>query len=180
MKTWKPTAAGILSIFSGVFSIFMGMLRIVMQVESPGYEETHIFGVVCLVLGTIAVVGGIFAISRRVWGLGLTGAICALFPSHPYGREIWFPALGVLAIVFLALSRSEFLSPGNKSLSNHDGTTSIGAAVVPSKRVKATWTIIIGLLVTAVGFGIELTSLGSIGLLVLLVGIVWFVVSKDS
>jgi hypothetical protein len=157
----------------------MGILRIVMQVESPGYEQTHTFGVVCIILGLIAIVGGIFGIRRRVWGLALAGAICALFPSHPYGRLIWSPALGILAIVFVALSKGEFLSSNNKSSSNHNGITSVGAVVVPAKLGKAIWTIVIGLLVTVIGFGIELTPLGLIGLLVLLLGIVCYVMSKD-
>jgi membrane-bound ClpP family serine protease len=69
MKTWKPTAAGILSVITGALSISIGILRIVIQVESPGYEQTHTFGVVCIILGLIAVVGGIFAIRRPGFGV---------------------------------------------------------------------------------------------------------------
>ena len=33
-----------------------------------------------LVLGIIAILGGIYALRRRIWGLALAGSICALSP----------------------------------------------------------------------------------------------------
>ncbi|MGB3479983.1 MAG: hypothetical protein WBB67_12595, partial [bacterium] len=57
-----------------------------------------IVGVPILVLGIIAIVGGISAIRRKSFGLSLAGAICAL-PSN---------ILGILAIIFVSLSKKEF------------------------------------------------------------------------
>ena len=59
---------------------------------------THQFGVCVGVLGILAVVGGIFAIRRKRFGLSLAGAICAL-PLY---------ALGVPAVIFICLSKKEF------------------------------------------------------------------------
>jgi hypothetical protein len=50
------------------------------------------------VLGILAVVGGISAIRRKMFGLSLAGAICAI-PSW-----IW----GILAVIFVALGKREF------------------------------------------------------------------------
>jgi hypothetical protein len=98
MKTWKPIAAGILSIISGVFIVWYRSSELISVGSSP----------VGIILGLIAIAGGIFAIRRKVWGLALTGAICAIVPPHPWGYLIWTPVLGILAIAFVALSKSEF------------------------------------------------------------------------
>jgi hypothetical protein len=57
-------------------------------------------GLPLLVLGTVALVGGICALQRRRWALALAGGICALVPLATL--------LGILAIVFVAMSRDEF------------------------------------------------------------------------
>ncbi len=110
METWKPTAAGILTIIAGVSII---LLRGLMGL---GYDWP--LGIASIVLGLIAIVGGIFALRRRVWGLALAGAICAVYPFHPYGSLIWTLVIGILAIVFVALSKNEFSSSPGKSPSN--------------------------------------------------------------
>lgn len=57
-----------------------------------------IIGVCVVVLGIVAVVGGISAIRRKRFGLSLAGAICSL-PSV---------FLGIVAVVFVALGKREF------------------------------------------------------------------------
>ena len=64
-----------------------------------------IIGVPLLVLGVLAVVGGISAIRRNSFGLSLAGAICAL-PSV---------ILGILGIVFVSMSKREFGTGGEQS-----------------------------------------------------------------
>jgi hypothetical protein len=118
MKTWKPTAAGILSIISGLLFLSLGLGRIIRSGQSDGIAFQWPFDTVCIVLGLIAIVGGIFAIRRQVWGLALAGTVCAVFPAHPYGSLIWTPILGILAILFVALSKNEFSSSTSKSPSN--------------------------------------------------------------
>jgi hypothetical protein len=51
------------------------------------------------ICGVLAIVGGVFAVQRKNYGMALTGAIAALFPAAIFG-------LG--AIVFTAISRDEF------------------------------------------------------------------------
>jgi hypothetical protein len=98
MKTWKPIAAGILSIISGTFMVWYRSSELISIGSSP----------VGIVLGLIAISGGIFAIKRKVWVLALAGAICAIVPPHPWGYLIWTPVLGIMAVVLVALSKSEF------------------------------------------------------------------------
>jgi hypothetical protein len=57
------------------------------------------FGISFLVMGLLAIVGSIFAILRRTFGLALMGGICAVWP-------MWF--LGVPALVLIAISYDQF------------------------------------------------------------------------
>lgn len=127
-KTWMPTAAGILSIIAGSFNILFGILVTCvggLTTSIPGHmweEYWHyswdypwseafwgmwamwflwVIGVLLIVIGIIAIIGGVFALRRRVWGMALAGAILALFPPP-------ISILGILSIIFLAISRNEF------------------------------------------------------------------------
>jgi hypothetical protein len=103
-KTWKPVTAGILSILSGAVAALVGIGAIVkgdLARRMIFHRGGEIIGVLLLILGIIAVIGGIFAIRRRAWGLALAGAICALFPFQ-------VAVLGILDIIFVALSKGEF------------------------------------------------------------------------
>ncbi len=57
-----------------------------------------IAGGTLLVLGIVAIAGGVSALKRRSFGLALAGAICSL-PSI---------VLGVLAVIFVSLGKGEF------------------------------------------------------------------------
>jgi len=110
-KTWKPTTAGILSIFIGAIGVIGGIAvaaagaiagGLLAQLGLPFLGEL-MAGVVAvpIVLGIVAIIGGIYALKRRVWGLALAGAICALL-TPPFG------ILGLLAIIFVTLGKDEF------------------------------------------------------------------------
>ncbi|MCD6452920.1 MAG: hypothetical protein J7K77_01340 [Dehalococcoidales bacterium] len=58
-----------------------------------------IIGIVVLVLGALALAGGISAIRRERWGLALAGSILALFVGG---------VMGILSIIFVSLGRKEF------------------------------------------------------------------------
>ena len=102
-RTWKPTTAGILTIIAGCFGIGMGAWvtagRAVMA-ELPGLGEIlAAAGGAIIGLGIVALIGGIFALRRKVWGFALTGAILAAICMLP---------LGILAIIFVSMGRREF------------------------------------------------------------------------
>jgi hypothetical protein len=112
---------GILSIVSGAFGVFylLGILFIVLALSVSTIESDYFYNdyqspdgvitaimvfyiVVCVgmtLLGALGVVGGVYALRRRNWGLALAGAI---------GGTITFFPVGIPAIVFVALGKGEF------------------------------------------------------------------------
>ena len=101
-RTWKPTTAGILSIIGGIAGIVIGAvatLGISMVSMVIGFEWLAGIGVGLIIMGVIALIGGIYALKRKKWGMALAGAIFALFPIVP---------LGILAIIFVAMGKNEF------------------------------------------------------------------------
>lgn len=115
-ETWGPLAGGVLSIIAGTLGVAAGLLLLILGGTLSGVLATAgmpdllylvpvpVFGALTIplfVLGSVAIVGGAFAVRRRNWPLALAGAICALFPPH-------VGILGVLAIVFIVMSKNEF------------------------------------------------------------------------
>lgn len=117
-KTWKPTVAGILSIVSGttgliaVFGLIIaigitGGFNISGTEQIPNFVPILLTGIAVLlaVLSILSLIGGIYAVQRRKWGLALAGAICAVFASTPLLGGL---PVGIIAIVLTALSKNEF------------------------------------------------------------------------
>jgi len=149
------TAGGILSIVAGTFQIIGGVQLVVLLelgmrlVPLPLQSGPDLWGkgivelelipkspsqfwlwitVVLIILGIIAIGGGVSAIKRRSFGLSLAGAICALpfailgwylFASGLSEVVFFLPlalvicglasvSLGILAIIFVALGKREF------------------------------------------------------------------------
>jgi len=110
-KTWKPTTAGILTIVAGGLNLIAGIVVASLGVAclgpmrgcmgTTGFVGFWVIGAPLIIIGIVAIVGGSFALRRKVWGMALAGAICALFPPP-------IIALGLLSIIFLALSKEEF------------------------------------------------------------------------
>jgi len=101
-KTWKPTTAGILSIIAGAIATIAGI--VIAVVGSIGWffgiPWVSAIGAPSIILGIIAIVGGSYALKRRVWGLALAGSICALIGP--------WAILGLLSIIFVSLGKGEF------------------------------------------------------------------------
>jgi len=119
-RTWKPTAAGILSITAGtiiavgglivVSLVWLGgaVLEFFLKIASEPNQDIPAVAsfeggvlIVILIIATLAIVGGVYALRRRMWGLALAGSICAL---------VGFVIPGILAIIFVSLSKREFES----------------------------------------------------------------------
>lgn len=105
-RTWKSTTAGILTIISGCYGVGMGAWIIAWGgIMSPLAEVAGIYalpGGGAIALGIVALIGGIHALKRKVWGFALTAAILAV-PLFPIGT-----VLGILAIIFVSLAKKEF------------------------------------------------------------------------
>ena len=101
-KTWKPTTAGILAIVAGAFQVIWGIAATTfggIGGNIIGMGWLGAIGVPLIILGIVAIVGGFYALKRRIWGLALAGSICALIGP-------WI--LGILAIIFVAMGKGEF------------------------------------------------------------------------
>jgi len=115
-QTWKPVAGGLLSMVAGALSVAAGLILLLVGGILTGvlaafgipnilsFIPFPILGGVAaplFLLGAMAIVGGAYAVRRKVWPMALAGAICALFPPQ-------LTILGVLAIVFVVLGKDEF------------------------------------------------------------------------
>jgi len=67
----------------------------------PGVSETIlvIAAVFLLIVGILPIIGGIYALQRKKWGLALAGSIVAIFGSS---------VMGILATIFIAMAKDEF------------------------------------------------------------------------
>jgi hypothetical protein len=105
-RTWKGMTAGILTIISGCYGIGVGALvtgiGTAFMFGIPGLELIAGIGAGIIVIGIVALIAGIFTLRRRSWGFALTGAILAAI-LFPVGT-----VLGILAIIFVAMGKSEF------------------------------------------------------------------------
>jgi hypothetical protein len=102
-KTWKPTVGGILAIIAGALQVISGTLGAAGVGFVGGILGVGWLGVIfvpLIVFGIIAIIGGIYALQRKIWGLALAGSICALFGP--------WALLGILAIIFVSLGKGEF------------------------------------------------------------------------
>lgn len=117
----KAQVGGVLTVISGAFGIIEALIMIAMVLfmnsfaSSPefgvGADESDPFGIfmlvygiigfVLLLVGTTSLVGGIYALKKRLWGLTLAGAICGIISFLP---------LGIIATIFIAQSQNEFPS----------------------------------------------------------------------
>ncbi|OGN95187.1 MAG: hypothetical protein A2Z75_02255 [Chloroflexi bacterium RBG_13_50_10] len=106
-KTWMPMVAGILDIIAGSFGLICSLLfisigcviRFVPNIPPYLFPIFTALALPFAIAGILAIVGGIYALQRKIWGLALAGSIAAFIPS-------WI--LGIAAIVFTALSKNEF------------------------------------------------------------------------
>jgi hypothetical protein len=102
-KTWKPTVAGILAIIAGALQVIFGTVFAIGVGFGAGIIGMGWLSAIfapLIIFGIVAIVGGIYALLRKIWGLALAGSICALIGP-------WF-ILGLLAIIFVALGKGEF------------------------------------------------------------------------
>jgi len=118
-KTWKPIIAGILGIVSGVVGLIAvsGLIVAIIVTSGganiPGTEDVPMFvpslltGIAAplAIVSILSLVGGIYAIQRKIWGLALAGSICAIFSSIPLLGGL---PVGITATILTALSKNEF------------------------------------------------------------------------
>ena len=121
----KSRISGIFSIISGGFGIFASILYIIIVVvfslvmRMPGFmpntsgtdEYTtsimftmmitmySIAAFILIIAGVLAIVGGVFALKRKKWGLALAGSIASIIAFMP---------CGIASIIFVIMGKDEF------------------------------------------------------------------------
>jgi len=117
VRTWKARAAGILTIVAGslavVESVFvaalviraLGWLEVFSALDQSGIVAAAV--AVVIISAIVAIVGGVFALKRRIWGLAIAGSICAIFSFIAIPFLLNLP-LAIAAIVLVVLGRGEF------------------------------------------------------------------------
>jgi len=111
-RTAKPTVAGIFMIVSGALSIIGAIIFVVgigfattFLEATPGYDAALMSGlmvfwaIIGIIVSLVTLVGGIFCLRRRLWGLALAGSILSVM-------QIFF--LGIPALILVAMSKQEF------------------------------------------------------------------------
>jgi hypothetical protein len=125
---WMPVTAGIITVIHGVLAIIAGILLIftittLSDIFGSGNWYGYFLPAGIILIGGVTVTGGIHAVTKKSWGLALTGAIVAFLMtlwSLEYWiniRDYWFslntlygfaglPA--IIALVLTALSKNQF------------------------------------------------------------------------
>ena len=116
-KSWMPTVSGVLCIITGCAALF-GFLLVVafgFFFFGAGHVDVDEFpfaflqmafaigALSSLVLGFVAIFGGVSALQRRRWGWALAAAIAS---------TLICPPLGVAAIILVVLSEDELKAGG--------------------------------------------------------------------
>ena len=122
-RKWMPITAGVLDILGGsiqlLFVIWASIYTVFAVHSVEGlFEVDSFFGFT----GILAIVGGIYALRKKKWGLALAGSFTAFFPNILWPflfldirifisfEMLLTPLLffGIAAIVLTVLSRKEF------------------------------------------------------------------------
>jgi uncharacterized membrane protein YhaH (DUF805 family) len=129
-RTWRPTAAGILCIIAGgsFALVFTPTALVNLFAYTEGWRDVG-FNLMFIILCIIPIVGGIYALRRRIWGLALAGCVSTLIleiivnllimggisegrglpsPWRLVGSSVVFGIPGILATIFVSLGRREF------------------------------------------------------------------------
>ncbi len=116
-KTGTPVAGGILVLIAGLLALANGILYLASNVADltgislppevtlQQFESVvRVCGVVELIFGIVAVMGGVFAIQRKHFGLAIAGSVLGMI-----GFGFTFGAiLGLIGLILVAISRKEF------------------------------------------------------------------------
>lgn len=117
-KTWKPIIAGIIDVIFGIIALFSVVLLVlfVIILRSIVTSILHIFPLLSMLdrftptilhgpelyvlpilmalLGIVSIIGSVYIFKRKIWGLAVTGSICAVFAAV-------LPAMGLFMMTNL-------------------------------------------------------------------------------
>jgi hypothetical protein len=112
-QTIKPVLAGIFLIIAALLAFYSGAVLLTAETiadDIPLMGDTlsdllTICGAIFIIFGLLALLGGVFSMMRKKWGLALVGSIFALLS---FGMGGIGSLLGLIALILVAISKSEF------------------------------------------------------------------------
>jgi hypothetical protein len=124
-KTPMPIVAGVLDIISGAVGLIavLGLIIAIVVIGSPSIFWGNVHGFVpevsaafiqnillvitipLSIVSLLALIGGIYALQRKIWGLALAGSIAAMIASIPILGGL---PVGITATILTAISKGEF------------------------------------------------------------------------
>ena len=106
-QTAKPVIGGVLILLAGIGDIIAGIWFATVGTIFAGTLEGIPFwpastmlqtcGIIWIILGLIAIIGGIFAIKREKFGLAIIGGVLTIYTL-----------LGLIGLILVAISKDEF------------------------------------------------------------------------
>jgi len=116
-RTWMPRAAGVLAIVVGAVGVTEWVGVAVLGILAWGWlgmgNLLGLGGIITtvvtsmIIIGVVAIIGGVFSLKRRRWGLALAGSICAFF-SFFFIPVLLNVPLAIAAIVLVVMGKREF------------------------------------------------------------------------
>lgn len=117
-KTVIPVVGGVMIFLAGIMGLAMGGILIAIDVDQLSDYGVDVAGItdmlediltVCgaiwMIIGLIAVLGGIFGLLRKHWGLAILGGVMGLFVIGPWALGSLFALVG---LILVAVSKKEF------------------------------------------------------------------------
>jgi hypothetical protein len=103
-ETAMPLIGGILILIGGVIELIIGAILAVggtalIDITFGGSGLLVACGIIIAIVGIVAIMGGIFAIQRRNFGLAIVGGVLAL-------GGYFIP--GLIGLILIAVSKDEF------------------------------------------------------------------------
>jgi len=99
-KRVLSTIAGIVEIAAGVLTALLTIVFVVAMLVAEDLPSWYVlFPITTVILGALAIIGGICALRRRNWGMALAGAIAVIWPTS---------VVGIAAVVLNIVARDEF------------------------------------------------------------------------
>ncbi len=116
-RTSTPVAGGVLGIIAGILALISGVIYLTVSASSitgitlppqVTIQEVEnilrICGAIQVIFGLVAILGGVFAIQRKHFGLAIAGSILGML-----GFGLTFGALlGLISLILVAIARKEF------------------------------------------------------------------------
>jgi len=106
-----PVAGGALLLIAGILGLVQWGWVIAVGSSVIGFDPTGILagaiiicGAIGIIFSLIALLGGVFAIQRKMWGLGIAGGVLGLFSFGFFLGSI----LALIGLILIAVSHKEF------------------------------------------------------------------------